>query len=420
MAQIHELYEITSQADPVSESTLDLSVDHLDVAWMISLSHLIPTPLSLSLQLYTSLVTFPTKPQPAFPRPTRPPPPLLRRSMATSAHTLRPTTSASTPKSLFLFRHHLTISPSLHLRRTSSYPSVRCVFSGGGGGGVADEFVYTRRSGGGGPQRQFSALADLLLRIEPLDAQVVGKGVSDHAKDSMKRTISAMLGLLPSDQFDVSVWVLKGPLHQLLLSSIVTGYTLWNAEYRMSLMRNFDLSPHKREENKSVDEFEIISGRQNKESEGEERAEDLNNDVVLGAHESFNELSSAAQRYIEKMESDLRTLQKELDAQKCENLYLEHNRKDSNDLLEYLRSLDPPMVYELSKPSSSEVEGIVHQLVLSIHHKFFLGEDQSTDEADDSGTHTSRDHLAKLLFWCMLMGHHLRGLEHRLHLSWVI
>jgi Protein of unknown function (DUF760) len=56
-------------------------------------------------------------------------------------------------------------------------------------------------------------------------------------------------------------------------------------------------------------------------------------------------------------------------------------------------------VYELSKPSSSEVEGIVHQLAQRIHHKFFFSESQRTDETDESGAHASRDHLAKLLFW---------------------
>ncbi|XXG56987.1 hypothetical protein AAC387_Pa03g4268 [Persea americana] len=27
-----------------------------------------------------------------------------------------------------------------------------------------------------------------------------------------------------------------------------------------------------------------------------------------------------------------------------------------------------------------------------------------------------RDYLARLLFWCMLLGHHLRGLEYRMEL----
>ncbi|PRQ35963.1 hypothetical protein RchiOBHm_Chr4g0386261 [Rosa chinensis] len=72
----------------------------------------------------------------------------------------------------------------------------------------------------------------MLKRIEPLDSSVISKGVSDSAKDSMKQTISTMLGLLPSDQFSVTVRVCRAPLDRLLASSIITGYTLWNAEYR--------------------------------------------------------------------------------------------------------------------------------------------------------------------------------------------
>lgn len=66
----------------------------------------------------------------------------------------------------------------------------------------------------------------MLKKIEPLDTSVISKGVSDSSKDSMKQTISTMLGLLPSDQFDVMVRVSKGPLHRLLSSSLITGYNL--------------------------------------------------------------------------------------------------------------------------------------------------------------------------------------------------
>lgn len=63
----------------------------------------------------------------------------------------------------------------------------------------------------------------MLKKIEPLDNSVISKGVSDSAKDSMKQTISTMLGLLPSDQFSVTVRVSKRPLDRLLMSSIITG-----------------------------------------------------------------------------------------------------------------------------------------------------------------------------------------------------
>ncbi|KAL2553535.1 uncharacterized protein Fot_07154 [Forsythia ovata] len=68
----------------------------------------------------------------------------------------------------------------------------------------------------------------MLKRIEPLDTSIFTYGFSDPAKDSMKQTIPAMLGLLPSAQFSVTVSITKRPLDRLILSSIITGYTLWN------------------------------------------------------------------------------------------------------------------------------------------------------------------------------------------------
>jgi hypothetical protein len=119
-----------------------------------------------------------------------------------------------TPKAPVLCsRHH-------HKRRIAS---VSCLISGVDGGGVSDDFVSTRKSG---LDRGFSVIANMLRRIEPLDNSVISKGVSDSAKDSMKQTISTMLGLLPSDQFSVTISVSKRPLHRLLVSSVITGYSI--------------------------------------------------------------------------------------------------------------------------------------------------------------------------------------------------
>jgi len=72
-------------------------------------------------------------------------------------------------------------------------------------------------------------------------------------------------------------------------------------------------------------------------------------------------------------------------------------------------------VTELSRPSSVEVEDIIHQLVQNILRRFFVDDagsnitEQSVegnmDNHSDSGEEfsdtvaTSRDYLAKLLFW---------------------
>ncbi|XP_068653164.1 uncharacterized protein [Aristolochia californica] len=343
------------------------------------------------------------------------------------------------PPSSYLFPHHLILRPLLSVapgrphRRTQSPPLFNCLLSSSGGESVADDYVSTRKLVF---RREFSVLANFLKQIEPLDNSVIAKGVSGAAKDSMKRTISTMLGLLPSDHFAVSITASKDPLHRLLSSSIITGYTLWNAEYRVSLMRNFENSPGS-EDLASV----RYSGRVAIGNEGGKDREGCEG----GSCESWEEVESRTPRfledlspealsYIEQLKSELASVEKKLNAQKQENMDLECVRGENNDLLDYLRSLEPEMVTELSRPSSSEVEEIIQQLVQNVIQKFFGGErssgfladlviekSESCSDNDDidscAAIKTSRDYLAKLLFWCMLLGHHMRSLEYRLHLS---
>jgi hypothetical protein len=71
---------------------------------------------------------------------------------------------------------------------------------------------------------QKSALSNLIQEIEPLDVSLIQKDVPPTTVDAMKRTISGMLGLLPSDQFQVLIEALWESLSKLLVSSMMTGY----------------------------------------------------------------------------------------------------------------------------------------------------------------------------------------------------
>ncbi|KAF5755070.1 hypothetical protein HanXRQr2_Chr17g0798461 [Helianthus annuus] len=334
------------------------------------------------------------------------------------------------------YTHHLLLRPSPpSKKRLGHVVTVNCLISGVDGGGVSDEFVSTQRNVSF--DREFSVIANMLKKIEPLDCSVISNGVSDAAKDSMKQTISTMLGLLPSDQFTVMVRVSKRPLDRLLSSSFITGYTLWNAEYRIMLMRNFEVIS-------SNDVKRLNSGEDNEASEEKvEKSECSCDDVFvdccteeaerLNLQNCLGDLAPEALNYIKRLESEISIAKKELHARKQENTQIEDTRESDNDLLKYLRSLDPDMVNELSRPSSSEVEEVIRELVQCTSRRFFKEEITSDSSGDsDIGTQenfphdiddisdtigTSRDYLAKLLFWCMLLGHHLRGLENRLHLS---
>ncbi|MCD7451234.1 hypothetical protein HAX54_010250 [Datura stramonium] len=334
------------------------------------------------------------------------------------------------------FTHHLLIRPLLPSLSASSRrrPSVNCLISGVDGGGVSDDFVSTRKSGFGS---EFSVIANMLKRIEPLDTSVISKGVSDSAKDSMKQTISTMLGLLPSDQFSVTVRFSKRPLDRLIVSSIITGYTLWNAEYRISLMRNFDIPSDRLNAFNSAEE-NVNSGSKSEGMDGGESGVCENMSFSVSDRldvQGLGNLSQEALNYIQQLEEELSSVKQELHSQQQENLQIEYINESNNDLLEYLRSLESDMVTEISRPSSFEVEEIIKELTQNILQRFFKEDDvnneedpnfsgvkncQSTDAELCDSIGTSRDYLAKLLFWCMLLGHHLRGLENRLHLSCVV
>lgn len=78
-------------------------------------------------------------------------------------------------------------------------------------------------------------LANLIQEIEPLDVSLIQKDVAATTVDAMKRTISGMLGLLPSDQFQVYIEALWEPLSKLLISSMMTGYVCFPFCYDLSL-----------------------------------------------------------------------------------------------------------------------------------------------------------------------------------------
>ena len=78
--------------------------------------------------------------------------------------------------------------------------------------------------------------------MEPLDLSVVQRDVPPETVDAMKRTVSGMLGLLPSDQFRVVVEALWDPFFKLVISSIMTGYAFSSECLRVFVSACVDLN----------------------------------------------------------------------------------------------------------------------------------------------------------------------------------
>ncbi|CAJ2630467.1 unnamed protein product [Trifolium pratense] len=296
-----------------------------------------------------------------------------------------------------------------------------------------------------------SALSELIQEIEPLDVSYIQKDVPPTTVDAMKRTISGMLGLLPSDQFTVIVEALWEPLSKLLISSIMTGYTLRNAEYRLCLEKTLDICERDLEKPKAEtakfdlqdflrDSVNVIDfGRKNNLSPKVEKSHD-HIDI-----EDLGQISAEAQEYISNLQSRLSSMKKELREVKRKSAALQMQQfvgEEKNDLLDYLRSLQPEQVAQLSEFTSPELKDIilsvVHGLLATLSPKMHskpsttsenatvgtanAGNEDCAEVVENSSLQfqpfisLTRDYLARLLFWCMLLGHYLRGLEYRMEL----
>ncbi|XP_057788184.1 uncharacterized protein LOC131005302 [Salvia miltiorrhiza] len=313
----------------------------------------------------------------------------------------------------------------------------------------SSDWVYAGDENSGSKK---SALFNLIRDIEPLDVSLIQKDVSNTTIDAMKRTISGMLGLLPSDQFQVMIDALWESLSKLLISSMMTGYTLRNAEYMLSLERNLEIYEGNSYNLKNEDsQLEAEEEHLNEEGKygnfTQERSSSSDGfEESTGNIPGFGEMTPEARRYILMLHSHLSSVKKELHEVKRKSAALQMQQfvgEEKNDLLDYLRSLQPEKVAELSEPTSPELKdtmhSVVHGLLATLSPKMHskgpdLGNNSSIGTIDseiegdriDLVENTSlqfqplislpRDYLARLLFWCMLLGHYLRGLEYRLQL----
>ncbi|KAF5951811.1 hypothetical protein HYC85_009755 [Camellia sinensis] len=277
------------------------------------------------------------------------------------------------------------------------------------------------------PRSKKSVLLNLVQEIEPMDVSLIQKDVPLTTVDAMKRTISGMLGLLPSNQFQVLIEAVWEPLSKLLVSSMMTGYTLRNAEYRLCLERNLDIDEGS---------IEIIKTEDSK-FEAPRMLLDYERRVNLARKDEMPKSEKISDKASESI-GELHEVKRKTAALQMQQFVGE----EKNDLLDYLRSLQPEKVAELSEPTCTELKEVIHSVIHGLlatlspkmHSKAPLSENTSTgivnvgieEDCIDLVENASlqyqplisltRDYLARLLFWCMLLGHYLRGLEYRLEL----
>ncbi|XVF45024.1 hypothetical protein PTKIN_Ptkin02bG0172600 [Pterospermum kingtungense] len=368
-----------------------------------------------------------------------------------SSHLLPPSLSSQSPSS-FLFPSSLSFRSLSSSSSPTNFPKKTPLLAFSSNNFDASPF---HDSFGSNPSpSKKSVLTSQIQEIEPLDVSLIQKDVPPTTVDAMKRTISGMLGLLPSDRFQVVIEALWEPLSKLLVSSMMTGYTLRNAEYRLCLERNIGCEGDLENQTSEKSNFDLqemlLDGTKINEflekndlsSESEKTTEDQFEDIDV---QGLGEMPLETRTYILHLLSRLTSVKKELREVKRKNAALQMQQfvgEEKNDLLDYLRSLQPEKVAELSEPTSPElkeaIHSVVHGLLATLSPRMQskvppLSENTTTgtvnigsEDCAELVENTSlqfqpfisltRDYLARLLFWCMLLGHYLRGLEYRMEL----
>ncbi|KAI8016250.1 hypothetical protein LOK49_LG05G03878 [Camellia lanceoleosa] len=214
-------------------------------------------------------------------------------------------------------------------------------------------------------------LLEYVKSVQPEFMELFVKRAPQQVVDAMRQTVANMIGTLPPQFFTVTVTTVAENLAQLMYSVLMTGYMFRNAQYRLELQQGLEQVALPEVQDKE-DVPDYAPGTQKK---------------VSGEVIRWNNISGP----------------EKIDTVK----YIEKSANGQNELLEYLRSLQPQNLKELT---SSAGEDFV--LAMNTFTKRLLA---VTDpgQMKTSATETSAPELAKLLYWLMVVGCSILNIEVR-------
>ncbi len=93
------------------------------------------------------------------------------------------------------------------------------------------EFIATENN----DPNEGNDLIQYLQKQSPEVLQRVAKSASEDIQEIIRHNVQGLLGMLPSDQFDVKVTCSKDNIANLLSSAMMTGYFLRQMEQRKEL-----------------------------------------------------------------------------------------------------------------------------------------------------------------------------------------
>ncbi|XP_057974374.1 uncharacterized protein LOC131162188 [Malania oleifera] len=243
------------------------------------------------------------------------------------------------------------------------------------------------------PKTRRDILLEYVKNVQPEFLELFVKRAPQQVVDAMRQTVTNMIGTLPPQFFAVTVTTVAENLAQLMYSVMMTGYMFKNAQYRLELQQSLEqVALPDAEDKKDVPEY--APGTQ----------KNVSGEVIRWNNVSGAEKIDAV-KYIELLEAEIEELNHQV------------GRKSANGqniLLEYLKSLEPQNLKELT---SSAGEDAV--LAMNTFIKRLLAVSDST-QMKTSLTETSAQELGKLLYWLMVVGYSIRNIEVRFDMERVL
>jgi hypothetical protein len=212
--------------------------------------------------------------------------------------------------------------------------------------------------------------------------------------EAMRQTVTNMLGTLPPQFFDIHVSTIAENLAQLMYSVMMTGYMFRNAQYRLELQQSLTQAALPVASNATSDS-RYAPGTQKSAVSGE---------VVRWRKDEERPERVDAVEYIELLEAEVEELKKQL----------ELRGRGKNELMEYLKSLQPQNLQELTTSAGEDALEAMNTFVARL-----IGVAEPT-QLKRAATQTTAAELARILYWLMVVGYSIRNIEVRYDMERVL
>lgn len=243
------------------------------------------------------------------------------------------------------------------------------------------------------PKSRRDILLEYVRNVQPEFMELFLKRAPQQVVDAMRQTVANMIGTLPPQFFAVTVTTVAENLAQLMYSIMMTGYMFRNAQHRLELQQSLEhIALPEPKDKKDVPDY--APGTQKK---------------VTGEVIRWNDVTGPekmdAVKYIEMLEAEIEELNHQV-ARKSAN--------GQNELLDYLKSLEPQNLKELT---SSAGEDVIFAMNTFIKRLLAVSDPA---QMKTTVTETSAPELAHLLYWLMIVGYSIRNIEVRFDMERVL